>query len=252
MSEPLPVDDLMLTEPPASPLVEATLSLVHDLVRKAWRESGTGWDEFCRGGAMFGLGEADFARVEAKILQSGHRFAWSAEISLKERPDAYRGAEGATAESGFSHPQAPFEEAGADGRALRGVGDNVVRHAANLVGTARYIRSNEQVLALLTGGVPADTIAVIDDSGGTLTAPIIEQFAGVICAGGTVRSHLGILTREYNIPCLMNAKVAGIKDGDRVEIEVSAQAKTTEDYQKGVERTARIWMLGQERVNERP
>jgi signal transduction protein with GAF and PtsI domain len=121
----------------------------------------------------------------------------------------------------------------------------VVRHAANLVGTARYIRSNEQVLALLTDGVPAETIAVIDDSGGTLTAPIIERFAGVICAGGTVRSHLGILTREYNIPCLMNAKVAGIKDGERVEIEVSAPAKTAEDYQKGVERTARIWRLGQ-------
>jgi phosphohistidine swiveling domain-containing protein len=245
MSEPLPVDDLMLTTPPALPLVEATLSLVHDLVRKQWRECGTGWDEFCRGGAGCRLVEADFARVEAKILQSGHRFAWSAGISLKERPDAYRGAEGAAAEAGFSHPQAPFEETGADGRALRGVGDNVVRHAANLVGTARYIRSNEQVLALLTDGVPAETIAVIDDSGGTLTAPIIERFAGVICAGGTVRSHLGILTREYNIPCLMNAKVAGIKDGERVEIEVSAPAKTAEDYQKGVERTARIWRLAQ-------
>jgi phosphohistidine swiveling domain-containing protein len=245
VSEPLPVDDLMLTAPPALPLVEATLSLVHDLVRKEWRECGTGWDEFCRGGAGCRLLEADFARVEAKILQSGHRFAWSAGISLKERPDAYRGAERAAAEAGFSHPQAPFEETGADGRALRGVGDNVVRHAANLVGTARYIRSNEQVLALLTGGVPAETIAVIDDSGGTLTAPIIERFAGVICAGGTVRSHLGILTREYNIPCLMNAKVAGIKDGERVEIEVSAPAKTAEDYQKGVERTARIWRLGQ-------
>jgi phosphohistidine swiveling domain-containing protein len=245
VSEPLPVDDLMLTTPPALPLVEATLSLVHDLVRKEWRECGTGWDEFCRGGAGCRLVEADFARVEAKILQSGHRFAWSAGISLKERPDAYRGAEGGAAEAGFSHPQAPFEETGADGRALRGVGDNVVRHAANLVGTARYIRSNEQVLALLTGGVPAEMIAVIDDSGGTLTAPIIERFAGVICAGGTVRSHLGILTREYNIPCLMNAKVAGIKDGERVEIEVSAPAKTAEDYQKGVERTARIWRLAQ-------
>jgi phosphohistidine swiveling domain-containing protein len=245
MNGSLPVDDLMLTGPPASPLVEATLTLVHELVRKAWRESGTGWDEFCRGGAVLALREAEFACVEAKILQSGHRFAWSAGISLKERPDAYRGTDGAAADQGFSHPQAPFEEAGADGRALRGVGDNVVRHGANLVGTARFIRSNEQVLALLTGGVPAGTIAVIDDSGGTLTAPIIEQFAGVICAGGTVRSHLGILTREYNIPCLMNAKVAGIKDGERVEIEVSAPAKTAEDYQKGVERTARIWLAGQ-------
>jgi signal transduction protein with GAF and PtsI domain len=99
------------------------------------------------------------------------------------------------------------------------------------------------VLEFLTQGVPADMIAVIDDSGGTLTAPILEKFKGVICAGGTVRSHLGILTREYGIPCLMNAKISGIKEGDRVEIESTAPAKTTEAYQTGVEMTAKVWRL---------
>ena len=58
---------------------------------------------------------------------------------------------------------------------------------------------------MLTGGVPENTVAIIDDSGGTLTAPILGDFNAVVCMGGTVRSHLGILTREYNVPCLMNA-----------------------------------------------
>lgn len=119
----------------------------------------------------------------------------------------------------------------------------MVRHEADAIGTARFIRTNERVLAYLTDGVPPGTIAIIDDSGGTLTAPIIEQFHGVICAGGTVRSHLGILTREYNIPCVMNAKIAGIRDGDRVVIEATAAAKTTEDYQQGVHRVARVWRM---------
>ncbi len=132
-----------------------------------------------------------------------------------------------------------------EGKALRGVGDNVVRHKADVSGTALYVRSNERVLGLLTNGVPPGTIAIIDNSGGTLTAPIIDQFAGVICAGGTVRSHLGILTREYNIPCVMNAKVAGIREGDRVVIEATAEAKTTEDYQQGTERTARVWVMAE-------
>ena len=92
-------------------------------------------------------------------------------------------------------------------------------------------------------GVPAGTIAVIDDSGGTLTAPILEHFSGVVCAGGTVRSHLGILTREYGIPCLMNAQISGILDGDTIELEVSAPAKTTEAYQKGIDMFARVWRL---------
>ena len=95
----------------------------------------------------------------------------------------------------------------------------------------------------LTDGVPEGTIAIIDDSGGTLTAPIIDQFAGIVCAGGTVRSHLGILSREYNIPCLMNAKVTGIRDGDTVTIEATAAAKTAEDYQAKVHRTGRVWVM---------
>lgn len=244
MTRQLPCDAMRHGPAPASPLVEATLNAVHDVVRNRWRQTDESWNAFSRNGSAPRIELADFAAVEARILASGYRFAWSAGISVAERPEAYRSAvDAAAVEGGFSHPQAPCEPEDAEGRALRGVGDNVVRHAADLVGTARYIRSNEQVLKLLTSGVPAGTIAVIDDSGGTLTAPIIEQFAGVICAGGTVRSHLGILTREYNIPCLMNAKLAGVKDGDTVALEVSAQAKTTEDYQQGIERTARIWLI---------
>jgi phosphohistidine swiveling domain-containing protein len=244
MSRNLPLDRINTGAAPATPLVEATLSLVQDLVRSRYRESGLSWDEFRYAGSDRLICRDDFAAVERRILDAGHRFAWSAVISADERPDAYLPRPGAEqADAGFSHPEAPQGEAEADGRVVRGVGDNVVRHEADVVGIARYIRSNDRVLRYLSEGVPPGTIAVIDDSGGTLTAPIIEQFSGVICAGGTIRSHLGILTREYNIPCLMNAKIAGIRDGDRLMIECSAAAKTTEDYQRGVERVARVWLL---------
>ena len=82
---------------------------------------------------------------------------------------------------------------------------------------------------------------MIGASGGTLTAPILEQFKGMICMGGTVRSHLGILCREYGIPCFMNAKITGIKEGETVEMEATAAAKTAEAYQKGEEMTGNIW-----------
>ncbi|MCX7180137.1 MAG: PEP-utilizing enzyme, partial [Proteobacteria bacterium] len=141
----------------------------------------------------------------------------------------------------FEHPEAQSAPADAHGREQRGQGDNVVKVPANVIGIARYYRSADQVMHSLTEGVPPDTIAIIDDSGGTLTAPILEQFKGVICAGGTVRSHLGILTREYGIPCLMGAKISGIFEGDTVELEVSGQSKTTEAYQTGVEMTVRVW-----------
>lgn len=230
-----------------SPVVAAFHSALHDIVRRRWRESGDAWKDFVFGKAVESITAEDFKQVEKTLLDAGHRFDWSAAISPQERPDAYKPAAGTSDEElasfCFEHPEAPTAEPDADGRELRGVGDNVVRYDENTVGTARYVRASNRVLQWLTDGVPEDTIAVIDDSGGTLTAPILEQFKGVICAGGTVRSHLGILTREYGIPCLMNAKIDGIKEGDRVEFESSARAKTAEDYQSGREVTANVWRL---------
>jgi phosphohistidine swiveling domain-containing protein len=243
-SDKLPIDDVLHAGPPATPLVEAVLDLVRERVRLRLRESGMDWDDFVFAGSDGLVTRADIESVEAAILASGHRFDWSARASVIERPEVHK-PDGTSADdgAGFAHPEAPTAAADGDGRALRGIGDNVVRHNADIVGRALYVRSNERVMELLTSGVPQGTIAIIDDSGGTLTAPIIDQFAGVVCAGGSVRSHLGILTREYNIPCLMNAKVSGIREGDRISVEVSAPAKTTEDYQLGVERIARVWVL---------
>ena len=101
--------------------------------------------------------------------------------------------------------------------------DNVFK-AADVTGTARYISDVDKVMEMLTGGVPENTVAIIDDSGGTLTAPILGDFTAVVCMGGTVRSHLGILTREYNVPCLMNATLDGLADGDEVTVEYSKPA----------------------------
>lgn len=228
----------------ASPLVEAFHSAVKDLVRTRLAACGGDWDTFVFERSMALLTAADFAAIDARMLELGHRYAWSALVSVRERPHAYVPAAGLAedrAAFSFEHPGAVTAPPDAAGWEQRGVGDNVVPYDENLVGTARYVRSTDQVLKFLEAGVPPGTIAIIDDSGGTLTAPILEQFAGVLCAGGTVRSHLGILTREYNIPCFMNARLSGIHDGDTVMLETTARAKTAAAYQHGIEMTARVW-----------
>lgn len=228
------------------PIVEAYHSALKDLIRRKLDERKCTWSEFVFGESYELLTTHDMKAIEAQVLKSGYRFTSSAMISALERPDAYQpipGSEGNPDEFSFEHPEATTAAAGADGREQVGQGDNVVEREKNIQGTARYFRSIKDVADALANGVPKDTIAVIDDSGGTLTAPILEQFAGVICAGGTVRSHLGILTREYGIPCLMNSKINGIRNGDKVELEVSGPAKTTEAYQSGTEMSVRVWKL---------
>jgi hypothetical protein len=231
---------------PASMLVAAVHGSVRDLVRRRWGESGLSWAAFAGEASDRLIEAADIAAIDAAALATGHRYAFSAPISANERPDAYRATDThATGPFGFAHPDAPSAPPDAEGRALSGVGDNVVRRDANVRGRALYVRSSEEVIALMQGGVPAGSIAIIDDSGGTLTAPILESFAGVVCAGGTARSHLGILTREYGIPCLMNVKLAGVFAGDLIELETSAPARTADSYQRGEEMPARIWKVSQ-------
>lgn len=230
----------------ASPLVEAFHSAIKDKVRTRLAACGGDWNAFVFDRSSELLTAEDFEAIDRRVLELGHRYEWSALVSVTERPEAYKPADGVNeslADFSFEHPGAPTARPDADGWAQCGVGDNVVPYDEDITGTARYVRSSEMVLEFLDRGVPAGTIAVIDDSGGTLTAPILEQFRGVLCAGGTVRSHLGILTREYGIPCFMNAKLAGIRDGDSVRIETTAKAKTAEAYQQGIEMTGRVWRL---------
>ena len=227
----------------APPVVEAFHSAIKDLIRAKLDESGLAWKDFVFSREYELITAEEIQKIEQSVVESGYRYQTSAVISYVERPDAYKPIEGADATSdtfSFEHADAVTGEV-EDGRQQRGQGDNVVEYPRNVVGTAHYYRSIEDVMTGLREGVPESTIAIIDDSGGTLTAPILEQFAGVVCAGGTVRSHLGILTREYGIPCVMNSKISGIVNGDTVEIGVSGPAKTTEAYQQGREMSVPVW-----------
>ncbi len=227
-------------------VVEAFNNALKDLIRSKVEESGVPWAQFVFDRGYELITATELAEIDRRVLASGHRYVCSAVISSTDRPDAYVPVAGSVTGSAapcFEHPNATIEAPDTLGRERRGQGDNVVEYPHNVTGTARYYRSVQDVMNSLSDGVPPDTIAVIDDSGGTLTAPILEHFKGVVCAGGTVRSHLGILTREYGIPCLMNAQISGIRDGDKIELEVSAPAKTTEAYQKGIDMSGRVWRL---------
>jgi hypothetical protein len=198
-----------------TPIVESYHTAVRALVKERFEASGKSWEEAVQDPSLE-LTREDFEKIEADLLATGYRFEVSATVSLKEEPDKYK-------------PPAGIQDSGAqetdeEGRKILGHGSNVFKAKADVEGTAVYVSDVPKVMELLTDGVPPDTIAIIDDSGGTLTAPILGDFKAVVCMGGTVRSHLGILTREYGVPCLMDAKIDGLADGDRITVEYSKPA----------------------------
>jgi phosphohistidine swiveling domain-containing protein len=198
-----------------TPVVERYHSAVRALVAERFAASGKSWEEAVESRILEPSVE-DLEKIEANLLAEGYKFDVSATISLKEQPDKYKPL------AGIANTGA--HESDEQGRPIVGAGDNVFKAPADVTGTARYISDVEKVMEMLTEGVPENTVAIIDDSGGTLTAPILGDFTAVVCMGGTVRSHLGILTREYNVPCLMNAALDGLADGDEVTVEYSKPA----------------------------
>lgn len=216
----------------ATPVVERYHSAVRALVAEKFAASGKSWQEAVEDRSLEPTAE-ELEKVEADLLAEGYKFDVSATISLKEEPDKYKPLAGI----GDSGEQETDEQ----GRTIVGSGDNVFKAPADVTGTARYITDVDIVMEMLTGGVPDNTVAIIDDSGGTLTAPILGDFTAVVCMGGTVRSHLGILTREYNVPCLMNAALDGLADGDEITVEYSKPAADAyADAEAASEHRARI------------
>src|SRR5882757_6565657 len=105
------------------------------------------------------LSADDVLAIEREFLARGRKFQFSAEISIREEPDKYVRAEAVASEAeGLGEVT--------DGRKVVALGDNVARHRANVSGTIAFVSSPEQVIDLLTDGVPEGTVAVIDDSGG--------------------------------------------------------------------------------------
>ncbi|HEY3716518.1 MAG TPA: PEP-utilizing enzyme [Jatrophihabitantaceae bacterium] len=218
------------------PLPARYNSAVRDLVARRLAEIGEPWSKIVFDRELDLFSRADAEAIEQETLESGYRFDFSATISFEAEPQKYKQPQKPT-------PSAEHSFEIVDGRRQVGTGDNVIRKPAPLRGPVALISNIEQVMNYLTDGIPPGTIAVIDDSGGTLTAPIIEGFAGVVCLGGTVRSHLGILAREYDVPTLMNCKIDTLADGDVVEIEVTAPPPASDAYETGDTGHARIWKI---------
>jgi|TARA_B110001454_G_scaffold81052_1_gene78138 signal transduction protein with GAF and PtsI domain len=79
----------------------------------------------------------------------------------------------------------------------------------------------EDVLDLMDTGADG-IVAVVRDAGATFLGPIFDELAGVVCTGGTIRSHIGIVSREYRVPGVIAAQLTEEPaDGTEVELDAS-------------------------------
>src|SRR5438552_174971 len=99
-----------------------------------------------------------------------------------------------------------------------GRGEKVFDHPA-VQGTLRHLDSPDDVLALLDDGA-GGVVAVVRDAGATFLAPLYHELTAVVCTSGTPRSHIGIVSREFQLPCVVAAVFPGGEPGPGTEVEV--------------------------------
>ena len=86
-------------------------------------------------------------------------------------------------------------------------------------GTWRAMETPDDVLELMGSGAEG-VVALVRDAGATFLAPIYHELTAVVCTSGTPRSHIGIVSREFQLPCVMGARFHDGEPGEGVPVEV--------------------------------
>ena len=102
------------------------------------------------------------------------------------------------------------------------VGTGVNLFAAGQVrGVARWFNDTSDVLSIDDGDLE-ETVAFVNKGGMTFLSPILPDLRAIVCTAGSRESHLAILSRESDVPCVLAAQLSGdIADGATVVLDLS-------------------------------
>ena len=102
--------------------------------------------------------------------------------------------------------------------------DEIVRGAkvfdhAPVRGRFLPLEGPDDVLDLMDTGADG-VVALVRDAGATFLAPIYDELTAIVCTSGTVRSHIGIVSREFQVPCVMGCAFVGAEPEPGTEVEL--------------------------------
>ena len=99
-----------------------------------------------------------------------------------------------------------------------------VFEATPVRGGWRPLHSPDDVLELMDddNAFHHGVVAVVADAGATFLAPIFDDLTAAVCLSGTPLSHIGIVSREYEVPCIMSTSLTEDPErGTTVEVDCS-------------------------------
>lgn len=91
--------------------------------------------------------------------------------------------------------------------------------SAEARGFLREVKTTKDSLRIFEDGSEAPVL-LLHEAGVTAISPILPRASGIICTKGGVSSHLAILSREYQIPCIMAARVSREEELEGMEVMI--------------------------------
>ncbi len=98
---------------------------------------------------------------------------------------------------------------------------------APVTGTIRRFETPQDVIASIEEDLEV-MVALVRSGGTTFLSPILGRLGGIVACDGTLRSHLAIVSREFEVPCLVGVELlAEIEDGSQVTLVSAADGTGT-------------------------
>ena len=93
---------------------------------------------------------------------------------------------------------------------LIATGLNAFETNARPEGTVKFLATPQQVIELVTAGKTDDFIILVRGGTTTFLSPVLTAGTlGILTMSGAPESHLGILSREFQIPCVLTLAIEG-------------------------------------------
>ncbi len=100
------------------------------------------------------------------------------------------------------------------------VGKGMLISGSECKGMLRVVETVQDVIGLMRTDV-SNVILFTRSASATTVTPLFSRIKGVVCTAGGPTSHLAIVAREFDIPCVMATEIQHDGDLDRQEIVIN-------------------------------
>ena len=101
------------------------------------------------------------------------------------------------------------------------IGQGSLTSGRDCSGTLRVVETVQDVLKLMRSDV-SEIIIFTRSASATTVTPLFSRIKGVVCTAGGATSHLAIVAREFDLPCVMGSEIEYDGDLDQRIITISS------------------------------